>query len=54
VGNNASYAALVQDEDHQTKMHEETGWPTIQKIVEDEGPEVVRMMSREIERMLRK
>ena len=54
IGNNASYARLAQDEDKQTQMHKRTGWHTIQRIVDHEGPKVVRLIAEEVGRMLAK
>lgn len=36
VGNNASYAAYVQDEETQAPVHKRTGWGTIQSVARAE------------------
>ena len=48
IGNNASYARLVQDRDKQTKYHQQTGWPTYQDVQEREGDNVIKLVEREI------
>jgi hypothetical protein len=42
IGNNASYAQLVQSADKQTQYHKTTGWLTEQEAEERHGDEVVR------------
>ena len=50
VGNNASYARLVQDADKQTAYHKLTGWITDDQVMRDHGPTVVEYMRQAIER----
>jgi len=52
VGNNASYGPLVQDRKQQAMYHRITGWTTIQDVAEQEGPEVVRIISKHIDKAL--
>lgn len=52
VGNNASYGPLVQDRRQQAMYHKITGWTTIQDVAEQEGPEVVRIISKHIDKAL--
>ena len=42
VGNNASYARLVQDADKQTRYHKMTGWITTDEVMQKYGPTVVK------------
>jgi hypothetical protein len=44
VGNNASYARLVQDEEKQTKYHKTTGWGTVQGVMKEERDLVTGMI----------
>ncbi len=44
VGNNASYARLVQDEEKQTRYHKTTGWATVQSVMKDERDLVTGMI----------
>ena len=37
IGNDTSYGPFVQDKEKQSKYHEETGWKTIQDVVEAEA-----------------
>ena len=37
IGNDTSYGPFVQDKEKQSKYHEETGWKTIQDVVEAES-----------------
>lgn len=41
IGNNTSYGPYVQDRDEQSLYHQQTGWPTVQQVAEDEGPKVM-------------
>jgi len=41
VGNNASYAIYVQDEDHQAEFHGFTGWPVIQDVIRDRSDDIL-------------
>lgn len=52
VGNNASYGPLVQDRKQQAMYHKITGWTTIQDVAEQKGPEVVRIISKHIDKAL--
>jgi len=47
VGNNATYAQWVQDEDHQTQLHKATGWPTVQKVIRDRSGDILDFFSEE-------
>jgi hypothetical protein len=52
VGNNASYGAYVQDEERQARFHGARGWKTIQKVAQEEGPQVVGYVKRAVDRAL--
>jgi hypothetical protein len=45
VGNNASYARLVQDRDRQARYHKGTGWVTAQAAVDREQTTVQRAIA---------
>jgi hypothetical protein len=45
VGNNASYARLVQDRDRQTRYHKGTGWVTAQAAVNREQTTIQRAIA---------
>jgi hypothetical protein len=44
VGNNASYARLVQDAEKQTRYHKTTGWGTVQGVMKEERDLVTGMI----------
>ena len=44
VGNNASYARLVQDAEKQTRYHTTTGWGTVQGVMKEERDLVTGMI----------
>ncbi|MCP4536248.1 MAG: hypothetical protein GY832_03805 [Chloroflexi bacterium] len=44
VGNNASYARLVQGPRLQTRYHATTGWQTTTQVAASEGPTVVALV----------
>lgn len=44
VGNNASYARLVQDAEKQTRYHTTTGWATVQGVMKGERDLVTGMI----------
>lgn len=48
VGNNASYAQLVQSAARQTTYHRVTGWKTDEQIISEEGPRVNEIVNAEI------
>lgn len=48
VGNNASYAPLVQSAQRQTTYHRITGWKTDEQIINEEGPRVNEIVNAEI------
>ena len=52
VGNNASYAQLVQGPQNQTAYHADTGWPTTEKVIEQERSTVIQYLVQAIERLL--
>ena len=52
IGNNASYARLVQSDDEQTNYHRLTGWPTDKSVAETEAHEVREIIARHISRAL--
>lgn len=41
IGNNASYAPIVQDEDEQPAFHTARGWRTVQGAVREKGQGIV-------------
>lgn len=41
VGNNASYARLVQDSAQQTAYHKTTGWVTTDDVMKQHGQQAV-------------
>lgn len=44
IGNNASYARLVQDSDKQTGYHRGTGWITTNQVVQLYGQDAIRII----------
>jgi len=50
VGNNASYARLVQDSNKQTGYHRGTGWITTNQVVQIYGPGVINKISQALMR----
>lgn len=51
IGNNASYAMYVQDEDMQAAFHKERGWVTVQDEGEKAMEEALRKVEAEIDRI---
>lgn len=45
IGNNASYAGWVHDEELQTRVHQRTGWLTVQGEWEKAIPEYEQMLA---------
>lgn len=52
VGNNASYAPLVQAAKKQTQYHKQTGWITDEKVVKQEGARVVEIVGSYVQKDL--
>lgn len=52
IGNNASYAKLVQSDEDQTGYHRATGWQTVTQIVDNERETVIQYIQEEIERIV--
>jgi hypothetical protein len=52
IGNNASYARLVQDSDKQTRYHAATGWPTVQGVAEEERTAVIEAITAAVKKSL--
>lgn len=50
IGNNASYARLVQARDKQTKYHQVVGWQTAEDVTERETAQVVREVEAQLSR----
>jgi hypothetical protein len=50
VANNSSYAKLVQGEATQAAYHKITGWPTDEKVAQQEQGTIARMIEREVQR----
>ncbi len=48
IGNNASYARLVQSRDKQTKYHQVVGWQTAEDVTERERATVVREVEKRL------
>lgn len=48
VGNNATYAPLVQGAGRQTLYHKVTGWKTDEQILAEEGPRVQEIVNAQI------
>lgn len=48
IGNNASYARLVQGAGRQTYYHRVTGWKTDEQIMSEEAPRVYQIVNAEI------
>ena len=52
IGNNASYAPLVQGPGQQTSYHATTGWKTTEQVAQQEGPAVVEYVRLAMEKEL--
>jgi len=52
IGNNASYAQLVQGPERQTAYHAATGWQTTAQVAEQEAPVVIEYVRAAIENEL--
>jgi hypothetical protein len=52
VGNNASYAKVVQESEDQSYYHKVTGWPTDKTVAEDEARAVREILVRHIQKAL--
>lgn len=52
VGTKVTYAQYVQDRDFQPAFHKNRGWRTVQDVAEEQGPEIVKMIEDEINRIL--
>ena len=52
IGNNASYAEFVHDEEEQAKIHGDRGWKTDEEVLREEGDQVLEFIQREVEREL--
>ena len=52
VGNNASYAIYVQDEDNQAGFHAVRGWPTVQKVIRDRSVDILDFFADEYREVL--
>lgn len=50
--NNASYARWVQDRDVQARVHQKTGWPTVQSVAEEQGPVIVMRILAKIRKIM--
>ena len=51
IGNNASYAQLVQDEEEQPAFHKARGWRTVQGAVREKGLEIIDKVRRAIQEL---
>ena len=54
VGNDTTYAQLVQDSTRQTAYHKRTGWNTVQAIAKKEQATVLKFFQIQYERLLKK
>jgi hypothetical protein len=52
VGNNVKYGPYVQDKEHQAPVHKRHGWETIQDVAHTEGPRVVELIWKAINKAL--
>jgi hypothetical protein len=52
IGNNASYAPYVHDEEEQAGFHGRRGWKTDEQVLKSEGDEVLQFIQREVEKEL--
>lgn len=46
IGNDTSYGPFVQDKNKQSRYHEETGWKTIQAVVESEAEKAKEIVAK--------
>ena len=52
IGNNASYAEFVHDEEKQAKIHGDRGWKTDEQVLREEGDQVLEFIQHEVDREL--
>lgn len=52
IGNNASYAPLVQAAKKQTQYHKITGWKTDEQVVREEGARAVQIVGSYVQKSL--
>lgn len=52
IGNNASYAQIVQDDKLQSNYHRVTGWKTDKQVAESEARELREIVARHIRKAL--
>ena len=50
IGTSVPYARLVQDEKKQSRYHEQTGWVTVQDVMEQHGDEVITRITDALQR----
>jgi hypothetical protein len=53
IGNDASYGRLVQDQSEQVRYHRDTGWQTVQDVVEQERRRVTEFFAEHLRRAMR-
>ena len=50
IGTSVPYARLVQDAEKQTQYHQQTGWVTVQDVIEQHGDEVITRITDALQR----
>ncbi len=54
VGTKVSYARYVQDEEMQASFHTRRGWRTVQQVLKEKTPDIVRFVTRTVDKLLQR